>query len=78
MSDKKEIVSVAVEHIDAGIKKYKGIPDVRLDGLIKSAGLNYTSYVFSDGRILLVMPNKIGAFLYADENILFQTLDLMK
>jgi hypothetical protein len=78
MSDKKGIVSVAAKHIEAGIKKYQGEPDAGLNTLIHNAGFNYTSYVFNDGRILLVLPDKVGAFLYADKDILFEALDLGK
>ena len=78
MSDKKGIVSVAAKHIEAGIKKYKGEPDAGLNTLIHNAGFNYTSYVLNDGRILLVLPDNIGAFLYADQNVLFAALDLRK
>jgi hypothetical protein len=76
MSDKKGIVSVAAKHIETGIKKYKGEPDARLNALISSAGFSYTSYVFNDGRILLVLPDNIGAFLYADKETVFKALDL--
>lgn len=78
MGDKKEIVSVASKHIESGIKKYKGESDAHLNALLRNAGLNYTSYVFNDGRILLVMPNNLGAFLYADEEALFAAIDLGK
>ena len=78
MNDKKGIVTVAAKHIEAGIAKYKGEPDTRLNSLIKSAGFNYTSYVFNDGRILLVLPDNVGAFLYADKETVFKTLDLGK
>lgn len=78
MNDKKGIVSVAAKHIEAGIKKYKGEPDAGLNKLIHSAGFNYTSYVLCDGRILLVLPDNVGAFLYADKDVLFEALDLGK
>jgi hypothetical protein len=78
MNDKKGIVSVAAKHIEAGIVKYKGEPDIRLNSLISSAGFNYTSYVFNDGRILLVLPDNVGAFLYADQETVFKALDLRK
>jgi hypothetical protein len=76
MSNKKGVVSVASKHIEAGIKRYAAAPDVQLDALIRNAGFNYTSYVFDDGRILLVLPNNVGAFLYADQDILFAMLQL--
>jgi hypothetical protein len=78
MSDKKGIVSVAAKHIEAGIKKYKGEPDAGLNTLIHNAGFNYTSYVLCDGRILLVLPDNVGAFLYADQETVFKALDLGK
>ena len=76
MNDKKGIVSVASKHIETGIKKYKGEPDAHLNAVIQNAGFSFTSYVFNDGRILLVLPNNIGAFLYADRDTLFDALDL--
>ena len=76
MSDNKGIVSVASKHIEAGIKKYSGKPDAQLNILIHNAGFNYTSYIFNDGRILLVMPGNVGAFLYADHEALYMALDL--
>jgi hypothetical protein len=78
MGDKKGIVSVAANHIQAGIKKYKGEPDAHLNAVIRNAGLSYTSFVFNDGRILLVMPDNLGAFLYADQDVLFEALDLAR
>jgi hypothetical protein len=76
MSGNKGIVSVASKHIESGIKKYRGEPDAHLNAVIQNAGFNYTSYVFNDGRILLVLPDNIGAFLYADQDTLFEALDL--
>lgn len=76
MSNKKGIVSVAAKHIEAGIKKYKGEPNTGLNTLIHSAGFNYTSYVLCDGRILLVLPDNVGAFLYVDQETLFAALNL--
>jgi len=78
MRDKKGIVSVASKYIEAGIKKYNGEPDPHLNAVIRNAGLNYTSFVFNDGRILLVMPDNVGAFLYADHDVLFEALDLVR
>lgn len=72
----KEVIKVSAEHIDAGIKKYNGVLDAHLANVIKCAGLNYTPYAFSDGRILLVLPNNIGGFLYKDEGTLYATLNL--
>jgi hypothetical protein len=76
MSDNKGIVSVASKHIETGIKKYSGEPDAQLNTLIHNAGFNYTSYIFNDGRILLVLPDNVAAFLYADQEALFKALDL--
>ena len=78
MSNKKGVVSIASNHIEAGIKKYKGESNARLNALIKNAGLNYVSYVFNDGRILLVLPDNTGALLYADNDTLFEILDLTR
>ena len=41
MKDSKAIIKVSVEHIEAGINKYKGIVDAVLAYLIKKADLNY-------------------------------------
>ena len=76
MSDEKKIVSVSSNHIEAGIKKYGGEVDLQLASLIKSAGMTYTPYLFTDGRILLVLPNNISAFLYPDKDSLFKNLNL--
>ena len=78
MEKGKEVISVASKHIESGIKKYNGIQDIQLNSLIRNAGFDYTAYVFEDKRILLVLPGNTSAFLYADENILFQMLDLAK
>jgi hypothetical protein len=72
----KKIVTVASNHIEAGIKKYGGQVDAHLASLIKSAGLTYTPYLFTDGRILLVLPNNISAILYPDNETFFEQLDL--
>ena len=75
MKDKK-VVKIELRHIEPGILKYKGEIDKHLQGLIKSAGLNYVPYRFNDGRYLLVLPENLGAFLYADEETVFATLSL--
>jgi hypothetical protein len=75
MSDKK-ILSIAVEHIEPGIKKYEGRVDTHLSAVIKAAGLSYTPYIFKDGRILLVMPSNSAAFLYPNQGILYDALSL--
>ena len=67
MSNKKGVVSIASNHIEAGIKKYKGESNARLNALIKNAG-----------RILLVLPDNTGALLYADNDTLFEILDLTR
>ena len=76
MNRKKEVVSIAQSHIERGIAKYNGILDGQLVSLIKAAGLQYTPYIFSDGRILLVLPNNLGGFLYDDRGTLFESLSL--
>ena len=72
----KKIVKVDAIHIEAGIKKYEGVVDLHLHNIIQAAGLNYTPYTFKDGRILLVLPNELAAFLYKDEETVFETLSL--
>ncbi len=69
---------MAVKDIEPGIKKYSGELDMHLHAVIKAAGLDYTPYTFSDGRILLVLPNDKGAFLYKTEEIMSELLSLEK
>jgi hypothetical protein len=76
MSDTRKIVTVASKHIEAGIVKYDGKVDSHLATLIKAAGLTYTPYLFKDGRILLVLPENLSAFLYPDREFLFEKLNL--
>jgi hypothetical protein len=75
MKDKK-VVKVAPEHIQAGIDKYGGVIDMHLKNIIEAAGLHYTPYTFKDGRVLLVLPDNLTAFLYIDEQTVYQTLSL--
>lgn len=70
------VKSVAAKHIEAGIQKYGGVIDDHLASIIKAAGFQFTPYRFLDGRILLVMPNNLGGFLYRDKNTLYDTLVL--
>ena len=72
----KNVVRVAPEHIQAGIDKYGGIIDLHLQNIIVAAGLHYTPYTFKDGRVLLVLPNNLTAFLYIDEQTVYDTLSL--
>jgi hypothetical protein len=72
----KEVVVIDPMHIEVGIKKYEGTVDAHIESLIQSAGLQYKPYVFKDGRVLLVLPNKVAAILYASEEVLFKTLNL--
>ena len=44
---------IAPHHIEPGIKKYQGVVDHHLQQLINNAKLEYTPYVFNDGRILI-------------------------
>lgn len=71
-----KIVNVRPEHIDKGIERYEGVADSYLNNLLSKADLHYTAYRFRDGRILLVLPGKIGAFLYESEAHLFDELEL--
>lgn len=77
MNDKKEIVSVAANHIEPGIKKYEGKIDPQLSKIISAAGLTFTPYLFNDGRILLVLPHNTVAFLYSNKDVLFNVLNLI-
>lgn len=72
----KKVVKIGFQHIEPGILKYKGEIDKHLQGIITSAGLSYVPYRFNDGRYLLVLPEKLGGFLYADEETVFATLSL--
>lgn len=72
----KDVIKVSADHLEAGIKKYKGELDAHLANIIKCAGLQYTPYTFNDGRILLVLPNNLGGFLYRDEDTLYKILNL--
>ena len=76
MKNSKGVVTVAQGHIEKGIAKYQGVIDAQLTSLIKSAGLQYTPYLFNDGRILLVLPNNLGGFLYDDREAMFAALSL--
>lgn len=67
---------MAPAHIEKGIAKYGGVVDAQLNSLIKAAGLQYTPYLFNDGRVLLVLPNSLGAFLYDDRDTMFEALNL--
>lgn len=70
------VISVAGKHIEMGIEKYKGRVDPHIQELLRIAQLSYTPYRFNDGRILLVLPNKSGGFLYSSEQVLFEKLCL--
>jgi hypothetical protein len=72
----KKVVKVAPEHIQAGIDRYGGVIDLHLPNIIVAAGLHYTPYTFKDGRILLVLPDNLAAFLYIDEQTVYLTLSL--
>ena len=76
MKNTRGVISIAPNHIEKGIAKYGGILDGQLASLIKSAGLQYTPYIFGDGRILLVLPNNLGGFLYSDKEAMFEALSL--
>lgn len=70
------IVKVKAEHIEPGIAKYGGQLDVHLNNVLTKAGYEYTVYRFKDDRILLVLPGQIAAFLYTNEQVLFDKLSL--
>jgi len=76
MGDNKKIITVSGLHIEPGIEKYGGKIDEHLAVLIKNAGLTYTPYIFMDGRVLLVLPKNVSAFLYPDMETLFRNLNL--
>ncbi len=73
---RQEVIVVAEKHIEAGIKKYDGKIDSHIQRLLSNAQMSYVPYRFSDGRILLVLPNNSGAFLYSNEQTLFEKLSL--
>jgi hypothetical protein len=72
----KEVVIVQSKHIELGIEKYQGKIDEHLQAIVKNAGYEYKTYVFNDGRILLVLPHKISALLYASRELLYAKLQL--
>ncbi|MBS1683212.1 MAG: hypothetical protein JSS76_00545 [Bacteroidetes bacterium] len=76
MKNSKGVISITANHIEPGIKKYKGEIDAALHNIMKSAGLSFTPYLFNDGRVLLVLPNNTAAFLYASKEVLYETLSL--
>lgn len=76
MNDSRDVISIAANHIEAGIKKYQGCIDAHLVQVVASAGLKFTPYRFNDGRILLVLPHNCAAFLYADSETLYKNLNL--
>lgn len=72
----KEVIRVKPEHIQPGIERYKGVVDSHLTSILNNAGYEYTAYRFADNRILLVLPNEFAAFLYRNEEVMFQRLSL--
>lgn len=72
----KEVVIVQSKHIALGIEKYQGEIDEHLQALVKNAGYDYKTYVFNDGRVLLVLPHEISALLYASKELLYTKLQL--
>lgn len=76
MSVSKKVIPIAAKHIELGIKKYQGQIDARLNNLLRNAGCSYTPYIFNDGRILLVLPNSVGALLYPNETSVYEALAL--
>ena len=68
---------IAPHHIQPGIKKDQGVVDKHLQQIIRNAHLEYTPYRFNDGRILLVMPGNLSAFLYANQEELYSKLSLV-
>ena len=73
---KKDVVIVQRKHIALGIEKYQGKVDEHLQALVKNAGYEYKTYVFNDGRVLLVLPHEISALLYASKELLYKKLQL--
>ena len=71
------VVKVKADHIAPGIAKYGGVPDAHINTILTKAGYEYTVYRFKDNRILLVLPGEIAAFLYANEQVLFEKLSLV-
>lgn len=73
----KEVQLIQGKHIQPGIEKYQGKIDTHLQTIIDKHGYDYKVYVFVDGRVLLVLPQKISALLYASKDILYQKLELV-
>ena len=59
-------------HIEPGIAKYKGKEDGYLQVLLDTANMQYTPYVFEDGRIMLVNPKREFGLLYDSEEELLE------
>lgn len=72
----KPVVIVQSKHIALGIEKYQGKIDEHLQAIVKNAGYEYKTYMFNDGRILLVLPHEISALLYASKEALYAKLHL--
>lgn len=72
----KDVIIVQSKHIAPGIEKYQGKIDEHLQAIVKNAGYDYKTYVFNDGRVLLVLPHAISALLYASKDLLYQKLQL--
>lgn len=70
------MIKVKADHIAPGIAKYGGEVDKHINALLTAAGYQYTAYRFKDGRILLVLPGYLAAFLYSSEKVLFDKLSL--
>ena len=71
-----KVIPVAPNHLEPGIIKYKGEIDAEITKICHAAGLNYTVYMFADNRMLLILPNGMGGFLYPNKETLLKSLSL--
>jgi hypothetical protein len=88
MKQTEDVISCLPEHVERGISKYNGQKDLHLQAVIKAAGYEYVPYLFSDKRVLLILPKKnepipvtgiptaLAAFIYLNEEVLSRLLNL--
>ncbi len=77
---KKKIPKTLVQakHIEKGIEKYQGKPNPVIKKHLDNINWNYTPYLFSDGRVMLVYPDNSFAILYSSTESLYQDMDQEK
>lgn len=72
---KSDKLMVLGKYVEPGLKKYKGLPDTRIQRYIDESPLVYTAYRFKDGRIFLVYEKNLYAILYKNEAVLMKELE---